>query len=62
MPQWKQEEFNSAKANIENLDSKLKNLVKPEDKICLENTLTELVNKALALREKAQRKEADEQR
>ncbi|XP_065491707.1 nesprin-2 isoform X2 [Caloenas nicobarica] len=61
-PQWKQEEFNSAKANIENLDSRLKNLVKPEDKICLENTLTELVNKALALREKAQRKEADEQR
>ncbi|XP_065694805.1 nesprin-2 isoform X2 [Patagioenas fasciata] len=61
-PQWKQEEFNSAKANIENLDSKLKNLVKPEDKICLENTLTELVSKALTLREKAQRKEADEQR
>ncbi|XP_075568151.1 nesprin-2 [Pelecanus crispus] len=61
-PQWKQEEFNSAKANIENLYSKLKNLVKPEDKICLENTLTELVNKSLALREKAQRKEADEQR
>ncbi|XP_010138785.1 PREDICTED: nesprin-2-like, partial [Buceros rhinoceros silvestris] len=61
-PQQKQEEFNSAKANIENLSSKLKNLVKPEDKICLENTLTELVNKSLALREKAQRKEADEQR
>ncbi|XP_076201734.1 nesprin-2 isoform X1 [Aptenodytes patagonicus] len=60
--QWKQEEFNSAKADIENLYSKLKNLVKPEDKICLENTLTELVNKSLALREKAQRKEADEQR
>ncbi|XP_009696871.1 PREDICTED: nesprin-2-like, partial [Cariama cristata] len=61
-PQWKQEEFNSAKADIENLYSKLKNLVKPEDKICLENTLTELVNKSLALREKAQRKEADKQR
>ncbi|XP_063189611.1 nesprin-2 isoform X1 [Chroicocephalus ridibundus] len=61
-PQWKQEEFNSAKANIENLCSKLKNLVKPEDKICLENTLTELIDKSLALREKAQRKEADEQR
>lgn len=61
-PRQKQEEFNSAKANIENLSSKLKNLVKPEDKICLENTLTELVNKSLALREKAQRKEADEQR
>uniref|UniRef100_A0A8C4V3B0 Spectrin repeat containing nuclear envelope protein 2 n=1 Tax=Falco tinnunculus TaxID=100819 RepID=A0A8C4V3B0_FALTI len=61
-PQWNQEEFNSAKADIENVYSKLKNLVKPEDKICLENTLTELVSKSLALREKAQRKEADEQR
>uniref|UniRef100_A0A8C3KFK5 Spectrin repeat containing nuclear envelope protein 2 n=1 Tax=Calidris pygmaea TaxID=425635 RepID=A0A8C3KFK5_9CHAR len=61
-PQWKQEEFNSVKSSIENLCSKLKNLVKPEDKICLENTLTELVNKSVALREKAQRKEADEQR
>uniref|UniRef100_A0A8C0F7Z5 Spectrin repeat containing nuclear envelope protein 2 n=1 Tax=Bubo bubo TaxID=30461 RepID=A0A8C0F7Z5_BUBBB len=61
-PQWKQEEFNSAKAKMENLYSKLKNLVKPEDKICLENTLTELVNRSLTLREKAQRKEADEQR
>ncbi|KAM6073754.1 nesprin-2 [Chlamydotis macqueenii] len=61
-PQWKQEEFNSAKADIENLYSELKNLVKPEDKICLENTLTELVNNSLVLREKAQRKEADEQR
>ncbi|KAM6130878.1 nesprin-2 [Pterocles gutturalis] len=61
-PQWKQEEFNFAKANIENLYSKLKDLVKPEDKICLENTLTELLNKSLVLREKAQRKEADEQR
>uniref|UniRef100_A0A8C8E8W0 Spectrin repeat containing nuclear envelope protein 2 n=1 Tax=Otus sunia TaxID=257818 RepID=A0A8C8E8W0_9STRI len=61
-PQWKQEEFNSAKAKMENLYSKLKNLVKPEDKICLENTLTELVSRSLTLREKAQRKEADEQR
>ncbi|KAM9290997.1 nesprin-2 [Morus bassanus] len=60
--QWKQEEFSSAKANIENLYSKLKNLVKPEEKIRLENTLTELVNKSLALRKKAQRMEADEQR
>ncbi|XP_051477330.1 nesprin-2 isoform X2 [Apus apus] len=61
-PQWKQEEFNSAKADIENLHSKLKNLVKREDKICLENTLTELVNKSLVLSKKAQRKEANEQR
>ncbi|XP_037249263.1 nesprin-2 isoform X1 [Falco rusticolus] len=61
-PQWNEEEFNSAKADIENVYSKLKNVVKPEDKICLENTLTELVSKSLALREKAQRKEADEQR
>ncbi|KAM6273721.1 nesprin-2-like [Porphyrio hochstetteri] len=61
-PQWKQEEFNSAKADIENLYSKLKNLVKPEDKIYLENSLTELVNRSLALKEKAQRKEADKQR
>ncbi|XP_042670139.1 nesprin-2 isoform X5 [Centrocercus urophasianus] len=61
-PQWKQEEFDSAKADIEQLYSKLKNLVKPEDKICLENTLRELVNKSLALKEKIQRNEADRQR
>ncbi|NXC37840.1 SYNE2 protein, partial [Penelope pileata] len=61
-PQWKQEEFDSAKADVENLYSKLKNLVQPEDKIRLENTLRELVNKSLALKEKIQRKKADEQR
>ncbi|XP_030338707.1 nesprin-2 isoform X2 [Strigops habroptila] len=61
-PQWEPEEFNAAKADIENLYSKLKNLVKPEDKTCLENALTELINKSSALRKKAQRKEADEQR
>uniref|UniRef100_A0A8C3EIB9 Spectrin repeat containing nuclear envelope protein 2 n=1 Tax=Corvus moneduloides TaxID=1196302 RepID=A0A8C3EIB9_CORMO len=57
-----EKEFNSAKADLENLHSKLKNLVKPEDKIRLENALRELVDKSLALRKKAQRKEADEQR
>ncbi|XP_065605086.1 nesprin-2 isoform X2 [Cyrtonyx montezumae] len=61
-PQWKQEEFDSAKADIEKLYFKLKHLVKPEDKICLENTLRELVNKSLALKEKIQRSEADKQR
>ncbi|XP_005047765.1 PREDICTED: nesprin-2 [Ficedula albicollis] len=61
-PHWKEEEFNSAKAELENLHSKLKNLVRPEDKVCLENALRELVEKSLALRKKAQRKEADEQR
>ncbi|OWK58801.1 Nesprin-2 [Lonchura striata] len=61
-PHWKEEEFNSAKADLENLNSKLKNLVKPEDKVCLENAVRELVEKSLALRKKAQRKEADEQR
>ncbi|XP_063255607.1 nesprin-2 [Prinia subflava] len=62
-PHWKEEEeFNSAKADLENLHSKLKNLVKPEDKECLENALRELLEKSLALRKKAQRKEADEQR
>uniref|UniRef100_A0A8C0UZ05 Spectrin repeat containing nuclear envelope protein 2 n=1 Tax=Cyanistes caeruleus TaxID=156563 RepID=A0A8C0UZ05_CYACU len=61
-PHWKEEEFNSAKADLENLHSKLKNLVKPEDKVCLENALRDLVEKSLALRKKAQRKEADEQR
>ncbi|XP_057272197.1 nesprin-2 isoform X1 [Pezoporus wallicus] len=61
-PQWEPEVFNSAKANIENLYSKLKSLVKPEDKTYLENTLTELINKSLALKNKAHRKEADEQR
>lgn len=61
-PPWKQEEFDSAKADIEQLYSKLKNLLKPEDKICLENTLRELVNKSLPLKEKIQRNEADKQR
>lgn len=61
-PHWKEEEFNSAKADLENLHSKLKNLVKPEDKVCLENALRELVEKSSALRKKAQRREADEQR
>uniref|UniRef100_A0A8B9BUY5 Spectrin repeat containing nuclear envelope protein 2 n=1 Tax=Anser brachyrhynchus TaxID=132585 RepID=A0A8B9BUY5_9AVES len=61
-PQWKQEGFDSAMADVEKLNSKLKKLVKPEDKINLENTLRELVNKSLALREKVQRKEADERR
>uniref|UniRef100_A0A8B9BV85 Spectrin repeat containing nuclear envelope protein 2 n=1 Tax=Anser brachyrhynchus TaxID=132585 RepID=A0A8B9BV85_9AVES len=51
-PQWKQEGFDSAMADVEKLNSKLKKLVKPEDKINLENTLRELVNKSLALREK----------
>ncbi|OXB54356.1 hypothetical protein ASZ78_006237 [Callipepla squamata] len=61
-PQWKQEEFDSAKADIEKLYFKLKNLVKPEDKIRLENTLRELVNRSLTLKEKIQRSEADKQR
>ncbi|KAM7024204.1 nesprin-2 isoform 2-T2 [Acridotheres tristis] len=61
-PHWEEGEFNSAKADLENLHSKLKDLVKPEDKVCLENALRELMEKSLALRKKAQRKEADEQR
>uniref|UniRef100_A0A8C3V6R4 Nesprin-2 n=1 Tax=Catharus ustulatus TaxID=91951 RepID=A0A8C3V6R4_CATUS len=61
-PHWKEEEFNSAKADLENLHSKLKTLVKPEDQEYLENALRELMEKSLALRKKAQRKEADEQR
>lgn len=61
-PHWKEEEFNSAKADLENLLSKLKNLVKPEDKVYLENAVRELVEKSLALRKKAQRKESDIQR
>uniref|UniRef100_A0A8U8C3E0 Uncharacterized protein n=1 Tax=Geospiza parvula TaxID=87175 RepID=A0A8U8C3E0_GEOPR len=55
-------EFNSAKADLENLHSKLKNLVKPEDQVCLGNAVRELVERSLALRKKVQRKEADEQR
>ncbi|XP_068803435.1 nesprin-2 [Struthio camelus] len=62
IPQWRQEEFDSAKADIENLYPKLENVVKPEDKMHLENTLRELVNKNLTLKEKAQRKEGDERR
>ncbi|XP_063015844.1 nesprin-2 isoform X4 [Melospiza melodia melodia] len=61
-PHWKEEEFSSAKADLENLHSKLKNLVKPEDQARLENAVGELVERSLALRKKAQRKEADEQR
>ncbi|KAM8807307.1 nesprin-2 [Eudromia elegans] len=62
IPQWRQEEFDSAKADMEYQYSKLKNIVKPEDKMHLENTLRELANKNLTLKEKAQRKEGDEQR
>uniref|UniRef100_A0A8U8BMT5 Uncharacterized protein n=1 Tax=Geospiza parvula TaxID=87175 RepID=A0A8U8BMT5_GEOPR len=58
----KRKEFNSAKADLENLHSKLKNLVKPEDQVCLGNAVRELVERSLALRKKVQRKEADEQR
>ncbi|XP_064278968.1 nesprin-2 isoform X2 [Passer domesticus] len=61
-PHWKEEEFNSAKADLENLHSRLKNLVKPEDTVCLENAARELMERSLALRKKAQRKEADGQR
>uniref|UniRef100_A0A8C5NQZ7 Spectrin repeat containing nuclear envelope protein 2 n=1 Tax=Junco hyemalis TaxID=40217 RepID=A0A8C5NQZ7_JUNHY len=59
-PHWKEEEFNSAKADLEKLHSKLKNLVKPEDQACLEDAVRELVERSLALSKKAQRKEADE--
>ncbi|NWX82754.1 SYNE2 protein, partial [Nothoprocta pentlandii] len=62
IPHWRQEEFDSAKADMENLYSKLKNIVKPEDKMHLENTFRELANRNLTLKEKAQRKEGDEQR
>ncbi|XP_010221465.1 PREDICTED: nesprin-2 [Tinamus guttatus] len=62
IPQWRQEEFDSAKADMENLYSKLKNIVKPEDRMHLENDFRELANKNLTLKEKAERKDGDEQR
>uniref|UniRef100_A0A674JUY9 Spectrin repeat containing nuclear envelope protein 2 n=1 Tax=Terrapene triunguis TaxID=2587831 RepID=A0A674JUY9_9SAUR len=59
---WKQEEFESAKADIEDLTSKLENIIKPSAKPQLKNTLSELVTKNSILREKAQRKRTDMQR
>ncbi|XP_034623710.1 nesprin-2 isoform X2 [Trachemys scripta elegans] len=59
---WKQEEFESAKADIEDLTSKLENIIKPSAKSQLKNTLSELVSKNSILREKAQRKRTDMQR
>uniref|UniRef100_A0A8C3T368 Spectrin repeat containing nuclear envelope protein 2 n=1 Tax=Chelydra serpentina TaxID=8475 RepID=A0A8C3T368_CHESE len=51
---WKQEEFESAKADIEDLTSKLENIIKPRAKPQLKNTLSELVTKNSILREKAE--------
>ncbi|XP_074921846.1 nesprin-2 [Chelonoidis abingdonii] len=59
---WKQEKFESAKADIEDLTSKLENVIKPRAKPQLKNTLSELVTKNSVLREKAQRKRTDLQR
>ncbi|XP_074986041.1 nesprin-2 isoform X2 [Caretta caretta] len=59
---WKPEEFESAKADIEDLTSKLENIIKPRAKPQLKNTLSELVTKNSILREKAQRKRTDMQR
>ncbi|XP_044871388.1 nesprin-2 isoform X3 [Mauremys mutica] len=59
---WKQEEFESAKADIEDLTSKLENIIKPRAKPQLKNTLSELVTKNSILRKKAQRKRTDLQR
>ncbi|XP_039390571.1 nesprin-2 isoform X4 [Mauremys reevesii] len=59
---WKQEEFESAKADIEDLTSKVENIIKPRAKPQLKNTLSELVTKNSILREKAQRKRTDLQR
>uniref|UniRef100_A0A8C3ID28 Spectrin repeat containing nuclear envelope protein 2 n=1 Tax=Chrysemys picta bellii TaxID=8478 RepID=A0A8C3ID28_CHRPI len=59
---WKQEEFESAKADIEDLTSKLENIIKPSAKSQLKNTLSELITKNSILREKAQRKRTDMQR
>uniref|UniRef100_A0A8C3IBQ1 Spectrin repeat containing nuclear envelope protein 2 n=1 Tax=Chrysemys picta bellii TaxID=8478 RepID=A0A8C3IBQ1_CHRPI len=56
---WKQEEFESAKADIEDLTSKLENIIKPSAKSQLKNTLSELITKNSILREKAQRKRTD---
>lgn len=62
IPQWNQEELDSAKADVEALTSKMENIVKPGSKTQLENTLHDLVARNLALGEKAQRKRADMQR
>uniref|UniRef100_A0A8C4VGV8 Spectrin repeat containing nuclear envelope protein 2 n=1 Tax=Gopherus evgoodei TaxID=1825980 RepID=A0A8C4VGV8_9SAUR len=51
---WKPEEFESAKADIEDLTSKLENVIKPRAKPQLKNTLSELVTKNSVLREKAE--------
>ncbi|XP_075782511.1 nesprin-2 isoform X2 [Pelodiscus sinensis] len=62
IPHWKLEEFESAKADIEDLSAKLENVITPRAKQQLKQTLSELVTKNSVLREKAQRRRADVQR
>ncbi|KAM5245078.1 nesprin-2 isoform 4-T7 [Hipposideros larvatus] len=62
MPHWKQEELDSAIADIQDLTEKLGTVSSPEGKLQLQCTLQELVSKNSALREAAKVKEAEIER
>ncbi|XP_019487654.1 PREDICTED: nesprin-2 [Hipposideros armiger] len=62
MPHWKQEELDSAIADIQDLTEKLGTISSPEGKLQLQYTLQELVSKNSALREAAKVKEAEIER
>uniref|UniRef100_A0A671DRX2 Nesprin-2 n=2 Tax=Rhinolophus ferrumequinum TaxID=59479 RepID=A0A671DRX2_RHIFE len=62
MLRWKQEELESAIAEIQDLTQKLGTISSPEAKMQLQGTLQELVSKNSALREAAKVKEAEIER
>lgn len=62
MLRWKQEELESAIADIQDLTEKLGTISSPEAKLQLQCTLQELVSKNSTLREAAKVKEAEIER
>ncbi|KAJ6658015.1 hypothetical protein lerEdw1_001674 [Lerista edwardsae] len=58
----KQEEFEAAKAEVEALTSALKHRIKPEAKLQLEKTLSDLVAKSLTVRNQVEKRKSDVQR
>ncbi|XP_004370998.1 nesprin-2 [Trichechus manatus latirostris] len=62
MPCWKQEEFESAIADIQDFSEKLGAISSPEAKLQLQYTLQELISKDSAVREAAKVEEAEIER
>ncbi|XP_061468359.1 nesprin-2 isoform X2 [Rhineura floridana] len=58
----KQEEFEAAKAEVGALASTIDNTTKPQDKLQLRKTLSDLVAKSLIVRDKEQKRKSDVQR